>query len=190
MFSADEERVIPRKRINLTNLITQIFLGFFLLLIFGLTIFPEQIPTISENFTSYITPIVIIFLVVIPLGFGLIGRWVQHQKWKALAEELGFQAEQPNRFTLPTLKGTYRGHRLVISQSSQRRGRSRVYFTNYLVVMNTPSTENFEIKRRSITHFNRNQTGDEEFDDTGDLQDLAVRLDVRRAALGERVVGL
>ena len=164
MFSADEERVIPRKRINLTNLITQIFLGFFLLLIFGLTIFPEQIPTISENFTSYITPIVIIFLVVIPLGFGLIGRWVQHQKWKALAEELGFQAEQPNRFTLPTLKGTYRGHRLVISQSSQRRGRSRVYFTNFLVVLNTPSTENFEIKRRSITHFNRNQTGDEEFD--------------------------
>lgn len=164
MFSSNEERVIPYKRVNLTNLITQVFLGFFLLLIFGLTIFPDQLPVFSENFYTYLTPIIVIFLVLVPLGFGIFGRWVQHQKWKALADDLGFQTEQPNRFTLPKLKGNYRGHQLLISQSSQQRGRSRVYFTDYLVMLNTPSKESFEIKKRAITHFNRYRIGDEEFD--------------------------
>jgi hypothetical protein len=194
MFSSVEERIIPRKRINLTSVITQIFLGLFLLLIFGFTLFPVQLLWFSENFYSYLTPVFIIFLIFVPLGLGLFGQWVQHQKWKALADELGFQTEQRNRFTLPTLKGTYRGHRLIISQSSQRRGRSRVYFTNYLVTLNTPTSESFEIKRRSITHFNRNQTGDEEFDKKHSTQASSEKmidklLRTRRLRLGMMQLG-
>lgn len=194
MFSSDEERIIPRKRANLTSLITQLVLGLFLILIFGLTLFPNQLPDFSGNFYRYVTPIFIIFLVIIPLGFGLFGQWVQHQKWKALADELGFQTEQRNRFTLPSLMGTYRGHRITISQSSQRRGRSRVYFTNYLVTLNTPSSESFEIKRRSLTHFNRNKTGDEEFDKKHSTQSSSDKLidnimRTRRLRLGMMQLG-
>ncbi len=189
MFSVEDERVIPRKQVNLAALIIQIFFGIFFLFILGMTFFGGQIPDRFGEFIPFIMPIFVVFLLLIPLGFGIFGRWVQHRKWKALADQLGFQAEQPNVFTLPTLTGTYRGHRFVISQSSQQRGRSRIYFTNYLVMLNTPSRNSFEIKKRSILHLNRNRIGDEEFDKKFSTQTSSERLvnkilSTRRLRLG------
>ena len=74
------------------------------------------------------------------------------------------QTTQPNRWTLPTLQGITRGHRVTISQTTKQRGRSRVYFTNYVVALNTPIKATFVIDKRSLTHFNRYRIGDEDFD--------------------------
>lgn len=164
MFPSDEERIVPKKRIAVINILTQVFIALFLLTFFGLLFFEDFAPEITEFAFNYLIWIYIVGLVGIPLVFGLFSRWIQAGKWQTLAEELGLQTTQSNRWTLPTLQGTYRGHRVSISQTTQRRGRSRVYFTNYEVTLNTPIKATFLIEKRSLTHFNRNQIGDEAFD--------------------------
>lgn len=164
MFPSDEERIVPKKQIAVVSILTQVFMALFLLTFFGLLFFEDFAPEISEFAFNYLIWIYIVGLVGIPLLFGLFSRWIQQRKWQSFAEELGLQVTQANRWTLSALEGTYRGHRVTISQSTQRRGRSRVYFTNYAVVLNTPIKATFQIEKRSLTHFNRNQIGDEAFD--------------------------
>jgi hypothetical protein len=119
----------------------------------------------------------------------LFGKWLQMQKWLALAEELGFQTEQANRFTMPSLHGSMRGHRMVISQTSERRGRSRVYFTRYHITLNQPAKATFVFKKRALTDFNQKKIGDDEFDKryaatSSDERLVANFLRTRRLRLG------
>ena len=80
------------------------------------------------------------------------------------AEEMGLPVEKKSWFSSPIIKGTYRGHRITIADTSESRGRSRVHFTNFMMNLNTPTTSSFTIKKRSITHVNRELTNDEVVD--------------------------
>ena len=164
MFSSDEERIIPKKRVSVAGILTQVILAVFLLSYFALLFFENALQEITQFSLTYLLPIFLIVLIGIPLASTIYGLWIQRSKWQALAEELGFQVHQPKRWSLATLQGTYRGHRFSISQTSESRGRSRVYFTNYVVTLNASSKASFEIQKRSFTHFNRNRIGDEAFD--------------------------
>ena len=95
MFSSDEERIVPKKRIDIATTVMQVILALFLLALFSLLFFEDLAPEISEAALTYLTPLFIAGLIGIPLAFGLYSRWNQQRQWQALAEELGFQTTQP-----------------------------------------------------------------------------------------------
>lgn len=72
--------------------------------------------------------------------------------------------EKKSWVSSPVIQGTYRGHQITIADTNESRGRSREHFTNFMMTLNTPTTSTFTIKKRSITHANRELTNDEEVD--------------------------
>lgn len=160
----DDERIIPRKKVDFLKLGSQALALVFILLYIGFDSLGEMLPAIQQISYENLIIILLVLIFVMPGGIALFSKWLQTQKWRALAEEIGFQAEQANRFSMPILQGTLRGHRMTVSQSSDRVGRRRVYFTNIKVELNEPVNEGFTMKKRAITNLNQNKIGDDEID--------------------------
>ena len=159
MYLSDTERVIPRQRINIVNLITQgLLLLFVILFLAQLILGTNQL----EWLASFESALFILFVVFIILsGFISLGvRWIQSRTWDAFADEMGFQTEQKNWFSIPKIHGTYRGHRITMADSTEKTGRNTVHFTNFILDLNTSSQSSFTIQKRSLTHFNRELTND------------------------------
>lgn len=164
MFASDIDRVIPRKRGNLIAQALQVIFVLVMLAFGAYFFFAAELPEFVESLAMLFSVPLIVILVGVPLAMLIFENWYQQRKWKAFAEEMGWQIQQPNRWTLPTLQGTHRGHRITISQTSKQRGRSREYFTQYIVQLNSPIKDNLQIERRNLMHMNRYKTGDEDFD--------------------------
>ena len=164
MFSVDMDRVIPRRRINWVGILLQVLLIVFLLLYFAVAIFEYGDSELFNLVNRYYIPIFLVLFLGFPLVVSLYTRWDQRRKWNQLAEEMGLHIEQASRLAFPEINGTHRGHRISITQTSERRGRSRVYFTNFTIQLSIPASANFVIQKRSLTHINRELTGDEELD--------------------------
>jgi hypothetical protein len=142
----------------------QIFLILFLVLYFGITIFGLGNLNQRDLLESYFLLIFLAIFIGLPLIVGVFTRWDQQRKWNQLAEEMGLKIEQKSRFAFPTITGTHRGHRVSISQITQRRGRNRAYFTSFTIELIVSPRVNFAIQKRSLTHINRELTSDEEID--------------------------
>ena len=161
----DDERIIPRKRLDILKGGSQVLAVIFLLLYLGYDLFVEMLPiAIPEIGYQTLIILMLVLVIVVPGAFMLFSKWVQLQKWQALADEIGFQAERANNFSIPKLHGTLRGHRITVWQSSERRGRNRVNFTNISVGLNERVGDSFSLKKRSLTDFNQHKVGDDEFD--------------------------
>jgi len=163
MFSSDSDRVIPRQRINFWNLIIQFLIFLFVILFFGQMIFGTNSTDWFREVEEYLILLLIVFFVFTSL-IGFANRWFQFRRWTIFAEELGLTVEKKSWVSSPVIQGTYRGHRITFAATSENRGRSRVHFTNFMMNLNTPTTSTFTIKKRSITHVNRELTKDEEVD--------------------------
>lgn len=190
----DEERIIPRKRIDFLKIGSQMLAVLFVLLYIGFDALQQFLPVIPQISYQNLIIILLVLIFVMPGGIALFSKWLQRQKWLALAEEIGFKAEQANRFSMPTLQGTLRGHQMTISQSAQSRGRRRVYYTNVMVDLNKPVDTAFTMKKRSITDLNQNKIGDDEFDKryatkSNDERLINMILRTRRLRLGLLQVG-
>lgn len=174
MYSSDTERVIPRQRINIGNLITEV-----LLLLFVIFFLVQMIVGIDqlEWMGSFETIIIILFVIFFILtGFISLGvRWIQRRTWSAFADEMGLKTEQKSWFSIPKIRGTYRGYRISIADSTERNGRNAVHFTNFVLDLNTPSRNSFTIQKRSFTHFNRELT-----DDAGVDKKLTVKISSKK----------
>ena len=160
MFSSDSDRVIPRQRIKFGNIIIQFSLLVFVILFFRQIIF-------DSNATDWLAENLVILFVaffVLTSLIGSVNRWFQFRRRTTFAAEMGLPVEKKSLFSSPVIQGTYRGHQLTIADTSESRGRSREHFTNFLMTLNTPTTSTFTIKKRSITHANRELTNDEEVD--------------------------
>ncbi|MBN2044121.1 MAG: hypothetical protein JW757_03795 [Anaerolineales bacterium] len=166
MFTSgkDEERIIPRKRMNYLKVSAQLLAVVFVLLYFGFDLLSEVLPAFPQLSYEVMLVILLVLVFVIPGGIALFSKWLQRQKWLALADEIGFQAKQTNRFSMPALYGSLRGHRITIAQTSERRGRSRVFFTKYQIMLNKTVDQSFVLKKRGIADFNQKKVGDDEFD--------------------------
>ncbi|MFN2144449.1 MAG: hypothetical protein ACK2T7_03815 [Anaerolineales bacterium] len=166
MFNSDKdnERIIPRKRIDFLKAGSQVLAVLFLLLYFGYDLLVGMLPSFPEIDYQTVIILMLVLVIAVPGVFILFGKWVQLKKWQALADEVGFQTTQSNQFTLPKLHGTLRGHRMTVWQSSERRGRNRVHFTNISVTLNERIGDSFSLKKRSLTDFNQHKIGDDEFD--------------------------
>ena len=190
----DEERIIPRKKINFLKVGSQVLAVVFVLLYIGFDLLAEFLPALPAINYQTLIILLLVLIFVMPGGIILFGKWLQIQKWLGLADELGFQAKQANRFSLPTMHGSLRGHRITISQISERRGRSRVFFTRYHITLNEPGNESFVFKNRGIMDFNQKKIGDVEFDKrysttTNDERMVGNILRNRRLRLGLLQVG-
>jgi hypothetical protein len=176
MFPSDIDRVIPRKR---GNLIAQALRAVFFLAMVafaGYFFFASELSEIVESLTVFLSVPLIAVLVAVPLAMVIYENWDQQRKWKALAEEMGWQVQQKHRFATPTLQGTHRGHKVTITEVTNQRGRSREYYTQYVVQLNTPVKDNFQIERRNLMHMNRYKTGDEGFDRRHSTQASSTKL--------------
>jgi len=166
MFSnmKDPNRVIPKLRGNLFSNFLQVILILFILLVMVQTFLSGEL---ADQFSRYIDllyiPMIVVFLVV-PLAIGFVTRWQLSRRWEQLASEFALKVERPNRLAYPTLAGTFRGHRVSVMISSKQRGRSRVFFTNFMIVLNERSSNTLEVKKRSLVSLNRETIGDEEID--------------------------
>jgi len=191
MFTSDQdtERIIPRKRIDFLKIGTQVLAVVFLLLYIGYDLIAETLPAIPIIGYENLVIILLVLVFGMPVAINLFRKWLQTQKWLALAEEIGFQVEKESRFSLPTLQGTLRGHRMTLSQSSQNRGRRRTHFTNIKVQLNEPVSEYLTLNKRSVTNFNQHKIGDDEIDkryttQTNDERLIQTILRTRRLRLG------
>lgn len=163
MFSSDSDRVIPRQRIKFGNLIIQFLLFLFVILFFIQMIFDSNTTNWFEDISDYLVLLFVGFIILTSL-IGFVIRWFHFRKWTIFAEERGLTVEKKSWVSSPVIQGTYRGHRITFAATSENRGRSRVHFTNFMMNLNTPTTSTFTIKKRSITHVNRELTKDEEVD--------------------------
>ena len=164
MFSSDSDRVIPRQRLKIGNLIIVPFLLYgFLFLFFIYLAVDTNTTTQIEDLVVYFVIFFIVFSVILNLIL-FVNRWFLFRRRTIFAEEIGLPVEKKNWFSSPEIKGTYRGHRITIADSSESLGRSRVHFTNFMINLNTPTRSSFTIKKRSITHANRELTNDQEVD--------------------------
>lgn len=163
MFSTDNERVIPRKPINIPNLLIQGSMLLFILLFFGQMVLGQQFFDFGFDSDFLLVIIFLVFFVLSAL-VGIIQRWYQRRMWNTFAEQIGFQMEQRNRFGFPEMRGTYRGHRILIKDTTENQGRNRVHFTNFILDLNTPTSSSFTILKRSLTHLNRERTQDSQVD--------------------------
>lgn len=163
MFSSDSDRVIPRQRIKFGNLIIQFLLFLFVILFFSQMIFDSNTTNWFEDISDYLVLLFVGFIILTSL-IGFVIRWFHFRKWTIFAEERGLTVEKKSWVSSPVIKGTYRGHQITIADTSESRGRSREHFTNFMMTLNTPTTSTFTIKKRSITHANRELTNDEEVD--------------------------
>jgi hypothetical protein len=163
MFSSDSDRIIPRQRIKFGNIIIQLLLLVFVILFFSQMIFDSDATKWFEDISEYLIILFVAFFVLTSL-IGSVIRWFQFRRRTNFAAELGLPVEKKGWFSSPVIQGTYRGHQLTIADTSESRGRSREHFTNFLMNLNTPTTSTFTIKKRSITHANRELTNDEELD--------------------------
>jgi len=163
MFSNDTERVIPRQRINLANLFSQGITLLFVILIFVQLFLRAELPEWLEPSQPLILVALVVFFILTGLMSAVV-RWNQTRRWKRLAEELGFQTEQKTAFSIPRIRGTYRGYRVAIADSTEKQGRSNIHYTNFMLELNTPSQSSFTIEKRSLTHMRRELTNDDEID--------------------------
>jgi hypothetical protein len=166
MFPSDQdtERIIPRKRIDFLKIGTNALAVTFVLLYISFDIFADMLPTIPQLNYETLIIILLVLIFVMPLSINMFSKWLQSQKWRALADEIGFQTKQDNRVSMPALHGTLRGHQIKVSQTAERRGRSRVFFTQYEVTLAERVSSSFKMQKRRFTSFNQEKTGDEEFD--------------------------
>ena len=125
MFTSDKdnERIIPRRSINFLKIGAQVLAVVFVLLFIGFDFIAELLPAIPQINYQYLIIGFLVLIFVLPGGIALFSKWLQTQKWLALAEEIGFQAQQANRFTMPTLEGSLRGHRRM--REERRHGKCR-----------------------------------------------------------------
>ncbi|HSG25877.1 MAG TPA: hypothetical protein VLA32_07135 [Anaerolineales bacterium] len=163
MFSSDSDRIIPRRRIKFGNLIIQFLLFLFVILFFIQMIFDSNTTNWFEDISDYLVLLFVGFFILTSL-IGFVIRWFHFRKWTIFAEERGLTVEKKSWVSSPVIQGTYRGHQITIADTSESRGRSREHFTNFMMTLNTPTTSTFTIKKRSITHANRELTNDEEVD--------------------------
>jgi len=167
MFSSDSNRVIPRQRSKLGNLIILPFLLYGSVSLFFFLFFVGGEDT---NTTTRITDLVIlfvIFFIVFSIFFNLIlfaDRWFKFQRWIIFAEERGLPVEKKSWFSTPVIQGTYRGYQISIADSCESLGHRGKHFTNFMMTLNTPTKSTFAIKKRGITRANRELTRDEEVD--------------------------
>lgn len=163
MFNRDYERVIPRQRINIGNLITQGLLLLFVILFAAQLILGENQLEWLGSFETTVIVLFAVFFVITGL-VSLVVRWNQRRRWQSFAEAMGFQTEQKTSFSIPKIRGTYRGYRISISDSTEKQGRNTIHYTNFIMELNIPSQSSFTIEKRSITHIRRELTQDEEID--------------------------
>jgi len=163
MFSSDSDRVIPRQRIKFGNIIIQFLLLLFVILFLSQMIFDTNDISWFADLGDYLVILFVGFFVLTSL-IGSANRWFQFRRWTIFAEEMGLTVEKKSWFSSPVILGTYRGHQMTIADTSESRGRSREHFTNFMLNLNTPTTSTFTVKKRSITHANRELTNDEEVD--------------------------
>jgi hypothetical protein len=191
MFPSDQdtERIIPRKKIDFLRIGTNALAVIFVLLYISFDVFAETLPAIPQ--INYETLIIILLVLIfgMPLTITMFSKWVQSQKWRALADEIGFQTKQDNRVSTPVLHGTLRGHKVQVSQASERRGRSKVFYTHYQVALTERVSSSFKIQKRRFTTLNQEKIGDEEFDkkftiNTTDQRLINNILRTRRLRLG------
>lgn len=160
----DEERIIPSKRRDFLKGGSQVLALASVLLYFGYDLLAEMLPDLPQINYQTLIILMLVLIFAVPGGLALVSRWRQVQKWLGLAEELGFQAEQVKRGSIPKLNGTLRGHRITIWQSAEQRGRNRVQFTNINAALNEQIGESFTLKKRTLADFNQHKIGDDEFD--------------------------
>jgi len=159
MYSSDTERVIPRQRINFVNLITEGLIFLFVIFFLGQLILGANRLGRLASFESALFILFVVFIIL--SGFISLGvRWIQRRMWSAFADEMGLKTEQKSWFSIPKIRGTYRGYRISIADSTERNGRNAVHFTNFVLDLNTPSRNSFTIQKRNFTHFNRELTND------------------------------
>lgn len=173
MFSStqDNERIIPRKRFNIFNSLLQGFI-FLIVLIFIVgplaAVYIPDLGGVMDGLMQILdgNSFYLFFIVMLLLfgGFNLFSRWMQRTRWMALAEILGLQFEQKYLWNSPSLRGTHRAHQIAITETSKRSGRNRVYYTNFVIGLTSPTEHSLQIAKRGLTDFNRPKTGDDEFD--------------------------
>lgn len=164
MYSTNPDRVIPRQRVHIVNILMQVFTILFLVLYFGVIFFRLGDFNQRDLLDRYFLPIFLIIFIGLPLISSFFTRWDQNRKWAQLADEMSLQIEQKSRLANPVISGTHRGHRVSISQTTQRHGRNRVYLTRFTIQLAVSPKANFIIQKRSLSQFNRQRSGDEEID--------------------------
>lgn len=163
MFSSDTDRIIPRRRSKLGNLIILPFLLYVSIFLFFRWLI------IDKNTTTWIGDPIIIFVIYF-IAFSVFSslivfanRWFHFRRWTVFAEERGLPVKKKNWFSSPVILGTYRGHKITITNTRGNRDPNG-NFTDFMIVLNNPTRHTFTIQKRSFTHVNRELTNDEVID--------------------------
>ncbi len=166
MFSKidDSDRIIPRRRANLVGKLFQGGLSIFLIIYIGLLLLGGDVTGSLGFYTEWLFIPFIVVGVILPVVVSMISRWRQKRAWEEFASSMGFQVTKATSRAFPVIGGTFRGHKIALTQTSQQRGRSRMFFTSYVVTLPENTRNTLTIKKRSLTNFNRSNTGDEEID--------------------------
>lgn len=164
MFSDDSERIIPRKRPNYVQIIIQVIIILIFLAYLAVPLlFSEQLNRYPQVESIWL-PAVFIGAMVIILSATWLESWSMRRNWAAYAEEKGFRYKPPERGSKPAIQGSYRSHRFEIVQTTVRRGRSQVHYTNFILPLNKTVSTTLKVQSRSLAHFNREVTGDDQID--------------------------
>lgn len=164
MFSDDSERIIPRKRPNYVQIFSQVFIILvFLAYLAAPLLFNEQLSR-NPQLENIGLPALLISGMVAILAAAWFEGWNLRRSWAAYAEEMGFRYNPPERGSKPTIQGSYRSHRFDIIQTTVKRGRNQTHYTNFILPLNGTVSTTLKIQPRSLTHFNREVTGDADID--------------------------
>jgi hypothetical protein len=189
MYTSDTERVIPRRRGKLGNILLQVLLVLLVLFFIAQYAFAEIFPDFIRELSDLLNMGLLIPIFGIPILFAFYSNWAQRRRWTALADEMGLKIEQKSRWAFPSISGTYRAHQVEISRHNERRGNNQVTYTDFSIRLNLEAKETLTIQGRKITHLNREKTGDEEIDkkltiSTSSKRLLQRLLNTRRFRLG------
>lgn len=164
MFTEDNERIIPRKRLNFSQIFLQ---GFFIVVALVIVIGPLFSSPLVDKFFEWGDNVFLVLIVLFILPSALVAwfeNWKIQRNWSALAENMGFTFEPKANKKNVTLSGRLRSHRFEITQYTERRGRSQVHHTIFTVPLNNEISTTLSIRNKNLTDFNSEGTGDADID--------------------------